>query len=129
MASDLIRAIHALFLPAAEAVREALWRPATDVYRTPKGWLVKFDLAGVLPEDVQWSVSGHRLTVRGTRRDWCREEGCKYYLMEISYSYFERSIELPVDLERADLAAEFRHGLLLIRISTEGGASWPNPNR
>jgi HSP20 family protein len=119
MANDLIRLMHSLFLPAADAVREALWRPATDVYRTSGGWLVKFDLAGVLPEDVQVSVSGQRLVVRGTRRDWCREDGCKYYLMEISYSYFERSIELPGDLEQAQIATEFRYGLLLVRIHTE----------
>jgi HSP20 family protein len=119
MAGDFIRLMHTLFLPAAETAREISWRPPTDVYRTRYGWLVKFDLAGVLPEDIQLSVSGQRLTLRGRRRDWCREEGCTYYLMEIAYSYFERSIELPGDLERARIATEFRHGLLLVRIQTE----------
>src|SRR5690242_19219294 len=46
MASDLIRMMHALFLPAAHEVRHVPWHPYADVYRTPEGWLVKFDLAG-----------------------------------------------------------------------------------
>jgi HSP20 family protein len=118
MTHDFIR-MHSLFLPAVEAVHEATWRPPMDVYRTPHGWLVKFDLAGVRPEDVELTVQGSRLTVRGTRRDWCLEEGCTHYLMEIAYSHFERSLELPGDLEHARVAAEHRHGLLLVRVQME----------
>jgi HSP20 family protein len=108
-----------LFLPAAEAVREVLWRPAADVYCTPDGWLVKFDLAGVRPEDVRLTVNGPYLTVSGTRRDRSVEEGCRCHLMEISYSHFERTIALPGDLGRACVRTEHREGMLLIRIQKE----------
>jgi HSP20 family protein len=119
MAHDLIRFMQSLFPLAGDTTREGIWRPSTDVFRTRTGWLVKFDLAGVRPEDFELRIGGSRLTVRGTRRDWCREEGCRYYLMEITYSHFERSIELPCDLEQARIATELRHGLLLVRIQTE----------
>jgi HSP20 family protein len=119
MATDLIRLMQSLFPLGREMLREGAWQPAADVYRTHYGWLVKFDLAGVRPEDVELSAGGSRLSVRGTRRDWCREEGCSYYLMEISYSHFERTLELPCDLDRARLTTENRHGLLLVRIHTE----------
>jgi HSP20 family protein len=119
MASDLIRFVHALFLPAASPFRHEGWQPSADVYRTQDGWLVKFDVAGVRAEDIQVKVDGRYLTVRGTRRDWCVEEGCQHYTMEISYSQFERSIALPVDLGRARLATEYRHGMLLVRIQKE----------
>jgi len=122
MATDFIRIRQSLFLPAAEGAREAVWHPSTDVYRTREGWLLKFDLAGVRPEDVQFSLRGQRLTVRGKRRDWCLEEGCSYYLMEIAYSHFERSIDLPCNLERAKLATEYRNGMLLVRIRLEAEA-------
>jgi HSP20 family molecular chaperone IbpA len=42
--------------------------------------------------------------------------------MEIAYSHFERSLELPCDLERADITTEFHDGMLLVRIE-DGGAS------
>src|SRR5437868_4907538 len=105
-----------LFAPSAEAGR---WRPFADVYRTPTGWLVKCEIAGVLPEDLTLSVRGSCLTVCGTRRDWCLEEGCSHYVLEISYSHFERTIELPENLERARLTTEYRHGMMLVRIERE----------
>jgi HSP20 family protein len=90
-----------------------------DVYRTPWGWLVKFDLAGVRPQDLSLGVGGTRLTVRGSRRDWCAEKGWSHYRMEIAYSHFERSIELPCNLELARIASDYRDGMLLVHIETE----------
>lgn len=120
MATDLIRLMNALFLPSAEMGPKGAWQPPTDVYRTREGWLVKFDLAGVRPEDVELSIVGSRLTVRGSRRDWCLEEGCRHYLMEITYSKFERTIVLPTDLGTARISTEYRYGLLLVHVRTEG---------
>jgi HSP20 family protein len=118
MPGDLIHLTHAFFLPVAGTVGE-VWQPATDVYRTPQGWLVKLDLAGVRPEDIRWSVSGSCLTIEGVRRDWCQEEGCCHYAMEISYSSFQRRLTLPDDLQGANVSVEYRHGMLLVRIQLE----------
>ncbi len=120
MSRDLIRVMHALFLPYAReqegAYREAPWRPPTDVLRTPDGWLVKFELAGVQAEDVDLEVLGGRLALRGVRRDRSAPSGAVYYQMEIAYSRFERSLELPCDLRRAEIKTEYRDGLLLVCI-------------
>jgi HSP20 family protein len=117
MASDVIRFMQSLFPRAWDAGQEGTWQPSADIYQTPQGWLVKFDLAGVRPEDVQLSCCGAQLTVRGSRRDWCLEEGCHCYVMEISYSRFERTLRLPCDLEAACIQAEHRDGMLLVRIT------------
>jgi HSP20 family protein len=98
----------------------ALWQPSADIYRTRNGWLLKFDLAGVRPEDVTVSVRGRRVSVSGVRRDFIAEEGCSYYSMEISYNRFERSLEMPANLENARITLEARDGLLLVRMVTEG---------
>jgi HSP20 family protein len=122
MAHKTIHIHELFFLPAAGTIREPAWQPAADIFQTRSGWLVKFDLAGVAPEEVDLSAHGSRLTVRGRRRDCDREEGCVCYLMEIAYSVFERTLELPCPLDRAEINAEFRHGMLLVRIETEGKA-------
>ena len=119
MAEDLIRLMHALFWPATDALQETCWRPPADVYRGPHSWLVKFDLAGVRPEDVSLSVRGRFLTVQGCRRDELTEEGQAHYVLEIAYSRFERCIELPFDLESARIATSYRDGMLLVRIDME----------
>lgn len=96
------------------------WQPSADIYRTRDGWLLKFDLAGVQIQDVTVSIRGRRVFVTGVRRDSFVEEGCSHYSMEISYNRFERSIEMPADLENARVTIAARDGLLLVRMSTEG---------
>jgi HSP20 family protein len=122
MSEDFIRIMHALFLPGAERCLESPWCPAADVYRVRDGWIVKYELAGVRPQDIELTSLGHRLTLRGVRRDWTALEGSRYYQMEIAYSHFERSLELPCDLERADITTDYRDGMLLVLIS-DGGDS------
>jgi HSP20 family protein len=114
MSQDLIRLMHALFLPAADSCRGG-WCPAADVYRTRGGWIVKFELAGVRAEDIDLEVHGSRITVRGVRRDDVAEP-CSYYRLEIAYSSFERSLELPCDLGRAEITTNYRDGMLLVHI-------------
>ena len=106
------------FVPVSQA--EATWQPRADVYRTSGGWLLKFELAGVTPEDVSICVSGNRIKVSGMRRDFVMDEDRSYYCMEISYNRFERSVELPCDLTQAHLRMELRDGILLVRVKTEG---------
>jgi HSP20 family protein len=118
MSRDLIRLMQSFF-PSGEGMSGTAWSPAVDVYRTPRGWLLKFDLAGVRPEDVSLKVEGCRVTIRGVRRDWLTEEGCSYYRMEITYNHFERGVELPCDVEPASIMTEFRLGMLLVHLITE----------
>jgi HSP20 family protein len=125
MSRDLVRLTHALFLPQAEACLDSPWCPAVDVYRTRRGFLVKFDLAGIRVEDIELQRHGQRLTIRGVRRDCTTQEGCSYYRMEIAYSRFERSLDLPCDLERADLTVEYRDGMLLVSIVPAAGKQNP----
>jgi HSP20 family protein len=108
------------FLPAMEHFHDLVTQPAADIYRTRVGWLVKIDLPGVRPEDIEVRVRRRRLTVQGVRRDWLLEEGCHYYSLEISYSPFERHLEFPESLEEANIQTEYRAGMLLVRILMEG---------
>lgn len=119
MTDDLVRLMNRLFLPGARALGGSCWRPAADVYQTPSGWLLKLDLAGVRPEDVEVARVDGRLCVRGCRRDWLVEESHRHYHMEIAYSRFERWFDLPCDLARCTIDTEDRHGMLVIRIHLE----------
>ncbi len=118
MSRDLIRLMQSFF-PPGQPMAETTWRPAVDIYRTPTGWLLKFDLAGVRPEDVSLTVEGCRVTIQGVRRDWLTEEGCSYYRMEITYNHFERTIELPCEIEPASFTTDYRNGMLLVHLLTE----------
>ena len=109
-----------IFGSAFHRSSEACWRPAADIYRTRTGWLVKYDLAGVKRKDIEVTVRGSQITLNGFRRDWRLEDGCSHYSMEISYNRFERTLELPCDLEGAQVKLEGREGILLVRLICEG---------
>src|SRR3974390_2097951 len=111
MAKDLFRLMHALMLPAGESQLVTPWQPAADVQRTRDGFYVKFELAGVRPDEIDLEVLGNRMTLRGVRHD-CHQQAGRYYLMEIAYSGFERSLEFPCNLERADLFTHYPDGML-----------------
>ena len=98
------------------SANELGWQPLLDIYELRDGWLLKADLAGVQPDEVKITMSGRNVTIQGLRRDLCVEEGCCHYRMEISYSRFERTIELPADPGAATVQTEYRDGMLLIRI-------------
>jgi HSP20 family protein len=115
MSQDSIRMVS-FFLQQQDTEREPDWRPATDVYRTRYGWMVKFELAGVEPDDIEVTVRGRFIRVRGQRRDCCLEPGCRQVHMEIAYSRFERQVELPANIESLSWQWEFRHGMLLVRV-------------
>jgi HSP20 family protein len=117
MADKLNQMMRNLFSPTS-SYEPAVWQPRCDVYRGPHGWLLKFELAGVRPEDIQLSVAGRRLILRGVRRDWALEEGGNWYAMEISYNQFERAVELPDDVEHTNISSEYRDGMLLVCLKT-----------
>ncbi|GBD37265.1 hypothetical protein HRbin36_02395 [bacterium HR36] len=117
MPRDIVRWMQAFFVPLAQNQQRTCWSPPVDIYRTPRGWLLKFDLAGVRPGDVRIDVHGSQVTVSGLRRDFCVEEyGYAQYCMEIAYNQFERTVELPADLDRAAIEVDYREGMLLVDI-------------
>ena len=119
MARNLTHWLDSMLRSADDDRQQAHWLPAADIYRTHDGWLVKFDLAGVRPDDIQLQGDGRRLTVAGIRRDELVDEGIAHYRMEISYSSFRRTVELPISLDTAHVETEMRDGMLLVRIRTE----------
>ena len=103
---------------AFEEITSLDFSPRADVYRTPNGWVVKFDLAGVRSQDVSVSARGTRLLVSGVRRDRFVERGYRHHSMEISYSRFERTLQLPCDCdsEEATISTELSEGMLIVTI-------------
>jgi len=120
MATDKVHFGHVLFLHAIRPQKKDTWQPRADVHRMPDGWLVKLELAGVRPEDVRLGVRAGSLLVQGTRRDESRREGFNCYRMEITYSRFERTLELPGISEASEVRVSSVGGMLLVRIVTEG---------
>ena len=96
-----------------------LWCPAADVYRSQDGWIVKVDLAGVSPQDVDVIIDGDLLRISGSRRDGTCGEGVSHYQLEITYSRFEKMIRFPRSIEHASIERDYHDGLLILRLREE----------
>lgn len=96
-----------------------LWCPAADVYRTEDGWIVKVDLAGIQPADIEVTIDGPVLRISGSRRDGFCGQGVSHYQLEITYSRFEKMIQFPRSIEHASIDRDYRDGLLILRLKEE----------
>ena len=96
-----------------------LWIPAADVYRTDEGWIVKVDLAGIRPGDIEITIEGRVLRISGLRRDGICGEGISHYQLEITYSRFEKTIQFPRSIEHATVERDYHDGLLILRLREE----------
>jgi HSP20 family protein len=95
------------------------WCPAADIYRTPDGWIVKVDLAGVTADDLEITLHGAKLHLSGCRRDTFYGEGVTYQQLEITYSRFEKTLQFPCQIEGATLLRDYRDGLLILHLRSE----------
>ena len=90
------------------------FRPAVDVYRSqdPAELRVHVEVAGVEPESIQIVTSGRTLVVAGERSR--PPASGTYQQMEIEYGPFQRTIQLPADVETDTATATYTHGVLTI---------------
>jgi len=99
-----------------------LWCPAADVYRTDDGWIVKVDLAGIRPGDIEITLDDRMLRISGSRRDGTCGEGISHYQLEITYSRFEKMIQFPRSIDHSTIERDYRDGLLILRLREEDEA-------
>jgi HSP20 family protein len=80
------------------------------------GFVVRAEIAGVKPEDVELTVERGRLTIAGERPGEAPAGDGSYHRRERSHGKFSRTIQLPDDLDPTAATAEYRNGLLTVRL-------------
>nr|HID12371.1 Hsp20/alpha crystallin family protein [Anaerolineae bacterium] len=89
---------------------------AVDMYETDDAIVIKSAIPGVKPEDLDVSVSGDTLTIKGETRaeEEVREEN--YIRRERRYGSFCRSLTIPVPVVADKAEAEFENGVLTLTL-------------
>lgn len=90
--------------------------PTVDVLRKGEDLLIRAELPGVKPEELDISVTENMLTIKGERHEEHETEEEDYYVRESSYGTFERSLRLPEGAETDHIKAEFKDGILEITV-------------
>ena len=100
-----------------EAMTIAEWAPLVDISEDEKEYLIKAELPEVKKEDVKVSVQDDVLTISGERTLEKEEKGKKYHRVERAYGIFSRSFTLPEDADPSKVSAEFKDGVLKVRLT------------
>jgi len=93
------------------------FRPAADIFENPEELVIRMDIAGVLREDLNLTLSRQELVISGRRRFPSDEPVQRFYSLEIDYGGFERRFTLPQAVEEGAIRAEYKNGVLEVRLS------------
>lgn len=108
-----------------ERTHATAWVPNADVFARGGDLVIRVDLAGVDPEDIEVTFHESVLTISGERKKDLDE--VDFYVHERFYGWFRRSMTLPAGVDEDDISAEFRNGL--VEITVRGGAATHEPRR
>ena len=90
--------------------------PAVDMYQTDNDIVVKTAVPGMNPEDVQISVTGDSLTLKGELKQDNDDRQKAYHIREQRWGSFERTLTLPTEVKADKAQAEFENGVLTITL-------------
>jgi len=97
-------------------LEERGWVPSIDVFEKEDKYVVKAELPGMKEEDIDVSVVGDTLTIKGERKAESEVKEEDYHCCERSYGSFFRSISLPSKVDAENIAASYEGGILEISL-------------
>ena len=87
-------------------------RPALEFFVDDNKLMIRVDLPGIEPENVDVKVAGGFLTIRGAREEKQDTRNAQFYRREMRYGSFERTIPLPEGVKAEALKATYKNGVL-----------------
>ncbi len=92
------------------------WFPALDVSETKNDIVVKTEVPGLDPKEIDISLSDGILTIRGEKKQEKEEKEENYHLIERSFGTFSRSIRLPREVQSDKINATYKNGVLKVTL-------------
>ena len=93
-----------------------VWSPSVDISETKDSLVVKADLPGLEAEDVNVSISGDVLTIKGEKKAEAEEKDEHYHCVERYSGSFQRVFQLPSGVKADQIEATFDKGVLKVTL-------------
>ena len=87
-----------------------------DVYQTPSDIIVQTMVAGVQPDNLSISITRDMITIRGKREENQSVDKDNFFVQELYWGSFSRTISLPEEVDPEGAEAIEKHGLLIIKL-------------
>ncbi|MEZ0361923.1 MAG: Hsp20/alpha crystallin family protein [Hydrogenobacter sp.] len=95
---------------------ERAFAPAVEMYETDNEIVVKAELPGVKKENIEVSIKDNVLQIKGEKKEEREEKTEALHRVERVYGKFERVLTLPAEVKAEQVKAEFKDGVLEIRL-------------
>ena len=102
---------------------EPAWRssfsfsmPAIDMSEDEKSYKISAELPGIDAKDIDVSLTGDMLVLKGEKRQEKEEKDKNYHFSERAYGSFQRAFDLPASVDRNNVSADFSKGVLTITL-------------
>ena len=101
----------------------AAWFPAVEGRLDDGTYIFQFALPGVDTKEVEVSVMDNLLTVKGERKANHDPTGMDYFVREVAYGTFQRSVMLPEGVDAARVEAKYANGMLEVKVPAPRAAT------
>ena len=95
---------------------EGAWAPAIDVSETHDAVEVTAEVPGIDPADIDISLCGDTLVIKGEKREEEKKEAENYSRVERRYGAFRRAVSLPTACDASRIKATCKDGVLNVRL-------------
>jgi len=92
------------------------WAPSVDIFEHEGNLVLRAELPGIEPKDVDVRVENNVLTLRGERKFESEVKREKYHRVERAYGTFSRSFTLPNVVDTEKIKAEYKDGVLQVTL-------------
>lgn len=99
------------------------WGPSLDVSETDTHVVVKAELPGVDPKEVDVRIAGNVLTISGEKSESSERKGESFYHTERRFGSFRRTVPLPAYVDAEKVSAEHANGVLSIQLPKSASAT------
>jgi HSP20 family protein len=95
-------------------LEEEAWLPAVDVSETGDKITVKAEIPGMEAKDIEISMVGDTLTIKGEKKAETEEKDENYHMVERTYGSFSRAMKLPAVVDAEKVEATYKNGVLTV---------------
>jgi len=120
---EMDRVFDRFFEPFPEEMRSlGEWAPRMDVSETKDAVVVKAEVPGIEPKEIEVSLHGEMLTMKGEKKLEKEDKGERFHRVERTWGSFVRTVRLPAPVDAERVQATFKNGLVTVTLPKTAAA-------
>lgn len=116
MHREMDRMFEDFFGRAAPGGAGLMLKPSVDISESRKAYKISLEVPGIEADDIDLHVEDDTLVVSGEKRQESEDDDEGFHRIERSYGQFRRVLTLPDDADAEHIEADFKNGVLKIRV-------------